>query len=109
MRFIIDTNLPPALADWLRSNGHEAEHTLALGMASASDRSIRSHARAIGAVIVTKDEDFVLLKATQQDGPQVIWIRIGNATRKVLLQRLTAVWAMVEIALCDGEGIIEVR
>ena len=68
MRFLVDTNLPPAVATWLVSEGHEASHTIDLGMAAAKDREIWDAAVASGSCIVTKDEDFVLLKAFDPRG-----------------------------------------
>ncbi len=109
MRFLVDTNLPPALATWLVTQGHEAQHTSDFGMEAAKDRSIWDHAKASGACIVTKDEDFVLLRASASDGPPIVWIRIGNALRKVLLARLAAVWPDVIAKIDDGENVIEIR
>ena len=57
MKFLVDANLPPALAQWLVSEGHEARHVADLGMQAAADREIWQHARDSGACIVTKDED----------------------------------------------------
>jgi predicted nuclease of predicted toxin-antitoxin system len=58
MRFLIDAQLPPALAGWLVANGHEAEHVGDRGMQTAPDTVIWDYALATSAVIVTKDEDF---------------------------------------------------
>lgn len=109
MRFLIDTNLPPVLAKWLAGQGHEAQHVTELGMEAAQDRAIWQAAANSGAVIVTKDEDFALLKAANSAGPGVVWIRIGNAVRRVLLQRLAAAWPSVIARLEEGHGIVEVR
>ncbi len=87
MRFLIDTNLPPALATWIAARGHEAAHTTALGIESQPDIEIWRHAAITGAIIVSKDEDFALLRAADPTGPKVVWIRIGNAVRRVLLRR----------------------
>ncbi|WP_397220135.1 DUF5615 family PIN-like protein [Nocardioides sp. AE5] len=38
MRFLIDTQLPPALARLLVSRGHEAEHVVDIGPGEAPDR-----------------------------------------------------------------------
>jgi predicted nuclease of predicted toxin-antitoxin system len=32
MKFLIDAQLPPALCEWLRARGHEADHVADLGM-----------------------------------------------------------------------------
>lgn len=109
MRFLVDTNLPPALAEWLVSQGHEAHHTHDIGMAAAKDRAIWDHAEATNACIVTKDEDFILLKAVRPGGPPVVWVRIGNAIRRVLVQRFATAWPMVEAKLEQGDDIVEIR
>jgi Domain of unknown function (DUF5615) len=58
VRFLIDAQLPPALARELGARGHEAEHVADLGLANAPDRAIWDRVIASGAVLVTKDEDF---------------------------------------------------
>ena len=88
MKFLVDANLPPAFTGWLVFNGHEAQHVSDVGLASASDRAIWRYACDHDACIVTKDEDFVLMQAIDRLGPGVVWIRIGNAVRSVLLRRL---------------------
>jgi len=54
MRFIIDAQLPPALARWLAAAGHEAEHVGDMGMPSAPDATIWNYALASSAAIVTR-------------------------------------------------------
>jgi predicted nuclease of predicted toxin-antitoxin system len=109
MRFIVDTNLPQGLASWLVSQGHEASHTSDWGMAAADDRVIWKYASDNGVIIITKDEDFVLLKAADPVGPSVVWIRIGNAVNRVLFQRLIGAWPLVTAKLRAGETVVEVR
>ena len=109
MRFLVDANLPPALARWLVDLGHEAHHVQDFGLADKLDREIWQRARDIDACIVTKDEDFVLLHALDRAGPAVVWIRIGNAVHRELLQRLPALWPGVIAAIERGETIVEVR
>lgn len=108
MRFIVDANLPPALARWLVSQGHEAQHVQDIGIASVDDRVIWRHAHDVDACIVTKDEDFVLLHALDREGPAVIWVRIGNASTAVLLRRLPAIWTDILSAVERGDKIVEV-
>ena len=83
MRFLVDAQLPPALARWLTAQGHEAQ--------------------------MTKDEDFVGLREQKADGPVVVWLRIGNATNPALIDWIAKVWPDVETAITAGETVIEVR
>jgi uncharacterized protein (DUF433 family) len=63
VRFLVDAQLPPALAHHLVELGHEAVHVGDVGLLAARDQDIWRHALAIGAVLVTKDEDFVTMRA----------------------------------------------
>jgi predicted nuclease of predicted toxin-antitoxin system len=49
-------------------------------MAAADDKDIWAYAIQVGAVIVTKDEDFAERRARAVDGPSIVWIRIGTCT-----------------------------
>jgi Domain of unknown function (DUF5615) len=60
VRFIIDAQLPPALADFLRRKGHDAAALREIGLRDADDRDIWSRAESDNATIITKDEDFAL-------------------------------------------------
>jgi len=55
MRFLVDAQLPPALARWLAAKGHAAEHVADCEMQAASDAAIWAFAVEASAVIVTKD------------------------------------------------------
>lgn len=109
MRFIVDANLPPALADWIRNAGHDASHISDLGLTTATDQQIWARARQDGACIVSKDEDFLILKTAEPNGPALVWVRIGNATRPHLLDRFAKSWKQVLRELAAGEGVIEIR
>lgn len=78
-------------------------------MERAKDRDIWRHAKAVGCSIVTKDEDFVLSKAADPSGPSVVWVRIGNALRRVILHRLAMAWPAVVTKLDAGESVVELR
>ena len=70
MRFLVDAQLPPALARWLVAAGHEAEHVGDVGLGDAQDQAIWVYAVGVGAVIVSKDEDFAQRKVMKNAGPQ---------------------------------------
>ncbi|KQP55046.1 DUF5615 family PIN-like protein [Methylobacterium sp. Leaf108] len=108
MRFLVDAQLPPASARWLDAEGHTAAHVGDLGMGAASDCAIWDRARATGAAVVTKDEDFARRKALAADGPPVVWIWLPNTRRRDLLVWFAAVPPDVLAALANGKTLIEV-
>jgi predicted nuclease of predicted toxin-antitoxin system len=108
VRFLIDAQLPPGLAIRLRERGHGAEHINHVGIGAATDIAIWRHARDIGAVLMTKDEDFVALARREFSGPQVVWIRIGNISNDALWTTLSAALDEIIDSLAAGERIVEV-
>ena len=106
MRFLVDAQLPPALARHLTSLGHDAEHVADSGRSRGSDQSIRAYAAEIGAVIVTKDEDFPIHRLLHE-GPAIVWVRVGNTRRVPLLLRFTSEVPAIVEALERGETIVE--
>ncbi|MGH6735278.1 MAG: DUF5615 family PIN-like protein [Methyloceanibacter sp.] len=109
MRFLVDAQLPPALARFLRVLGHEADHVIDFQLETASDGTVWDFAREHSAVLITKDEDFRTLRLSQTEGPPVVWVRIGNTTTPHLLNRLSDVWNAVISGLERGEVLIEIR
>ena len=75
MRALVDAQLPPALARQIEARGHTAEHVADCGLATAADRDIRAYAVAVAAVIITKEEHFVVRKLLES-GPPVVWVRV---------------------------------
>jgi predicted nuclease of predicted toxin-antitoxin system len=108
MRFLVDAQLPPALARWLVAAGHEAEHVGDVGLGDARDQAIWVYAAGVGAVIVSKDEDFAQRNILQNAGPPVVWIRLPNTRRRELLVWFEAVLPAIIEALERGESLIEV-
>src|SRR2546422_4567569 len=92
VKFLVDAQLPPALARWLCEQGHEAQHVEDVGLRDADDGPIWAHALGVDAVILTKDEDFAERAARELHGPVIVWLRVGNATNRALLQWLWSRW-----------------
>ena len=106
MRFLVDAQLPPALARHIESHGHTAKHVSERGLEAASDSFIRATAAEAGAVIITKDEDFAVHRLLRE-GPSVVWVRIGNTRRRELLDRFEAELPKIVAALERGESLVE--
>jgi predicted nuclease of predicted toxin-antitoxin system len=108
VRFLVDAQLPPALARWLTGAGYVAQHVAEVGLAAANDEPIWRHAAATGAVIVTKDEDFAARRVHRKGSPSVVWLRIGNASNRALLQWFEPLLPEIVARLEQGEVLIEI-
>lgn len=108
MRFLVDAQLPPALARWLGERGHDASHVIDVSLERSGDRIIWDHALAIGAVIVTKDEDFPIRKALEPVGPPIVWVRVGNTTKRELLVHFERHLPAVLSALDRRDPVVEI-
>ncbi len=107
MRFLVDAQLPPALAQFLKDSGQEAEHVYKVGLIKATDEAIWREAVKRSAVIVTKDEDFPNRLPLDPKVP-VVWIRIGNCSNRVLIEKLKPLIKGIVERLEQGEKLIEV-
>ena len=108
MRFLVDAQLPPALARWISSQGYVAGHVLDLATARTSDRGIWDYAFACSAVIVTKDQDIANRRAAELDGPPIVWLRCGNTRRNELNAWFERSFLVIIAALEHGETLIEI-
>ena len=63
VRFVIDANLSPVVAEGLRAGGHDAVHVADIGLLTASDEVILAAAAEDNRVIVSADADFAALLA----------------------------------------------
>ncbi len=110
MKLLVDNQLPLALARFMAANGFDCQHVQDIGMGATADRMIWEHAKAHGMVIVTKDEDFPLLADKQGSiPPQVVWVRLGNCRKAVLLQVFAALLPDLRALLEQGGSVIEIR
>ncbi|WP_420479598.1 DUF5615 family PIN-like protein [Brevundimonas sp. FT23028] len=66
MRFLVDQQLPPRLAEVLRARGCDAVHARDLGLSAAADGVIWAEACRDNAVVISRDEDFLALTDTPQ-------------------------------------------
>ncbi len=109
MKFLVDAQLPPAVARWLRDNGHDAQAVREVGLREAEDDDIWKHALATGAAILTKDEDFPIRAQKTNAGPVIVWLRIGNTSNHTLrlwfMPQLPQIISLIE----QGVRILEIR
>jgi len=109
VRFLVDAQLPPALARWLTEAGCEAHAVREIGLRNADDGAIWRHAEAADCIIVTKDEDFAQRVHATENGPSVVWLRVGNTSNAAL--RAWFVPRVPQIVALIGQGtrLVEIR
>ena len=109
MKFVIDAQLPPVLANALREAGHDAQAVRELGLREAEDSDIWDYALSHQAAILTKDQDFAERLMSSRSAPVIVWLRIGNTSNRVLISWLLSLWPEVISRIESGDNLIEVR
>ena len=109
MKFLVDNQLPRALALFLASHGHSAQHVIDLGFDEAADVELWRHARENDMILVSKDEDFFHLANRVGDEGKLVWVRIGNCRRQVLIEAFDHALPQIASAFAEGYCIVEVR
>lgn len=106
----LDIHLPPDIGRWLSLTFNVRCCAMRdLGMQRFADEAVFDAARRSGAIVMTKDQDFVKLLERWGAPPQVIWLTCGNTSnarlRDVLAKAMPATLNLLE----DGEPLVEIR
>lgn len=109
MNFLVDSQLPPALAKWISVQGHKTIHVADSGLVADDDSRIWQHAQTENATIISKDEDFADRWLLSEGNVALIWIRKGNCSNRALMLWLEPLWPDVLKRLEQGERLIELR
>jgi predicted nuclease of predicted toxin-antitoxin system len=109
MIYLIDNQLPLTLARHLQLSGLEATHVSELGLEHAEDRELWDYAKVNECAIVSKDQDFLYLSASDPDGPPFVWVRLGNCRNSALLGAFDAVLPQLLSSVNAGAKVIEIR
>jgi predicted nuclease of predicted toxin-antitoxin system len=79
-----------------------------LGLRDANDAEIFQAARQSGAIVMTKDRDFVVLLDRFGPPPQILWVTCGNTSNARLTKILGASFPQALQLLEQGEPLIEI-
>ncbi len=87
MRFKIDENLPPDLAEFLRENGHDATTVWDQGLRGKADPEIAKACAVENRVLVTLDLDFADIRAYPPERSRgLVVMRVVRQDRKHVLE-----------------------
>jgi predicted nuclease of predicted toxin-antitoxin system len=107
VKFLIDNQLPRALARLLKNLGHQGVHVLEFGLAQENDRAIWAYAAQNGFVIVSKDADFADLAVLDPNRVRIVWVRIRNCRTAALLESFENALDTIEREPNARESLIE--
>ncbi len=109
MNFLVDNQLPPALARFLSNECKQnAIHVLDLGLRDGSDSELWSYASTNNLILISKDEDFANMILTRPTA-KLIWVRVGNCRKLFLLDLFRRMWPRIIGRRESGELFIEIR
>jgi predicted nuclease of predicted toxin-antitoxin system len=96
LRYIVDTQLPPRLAAFLREQHFDAVHTTDFPEGHLlQDTEIRAIARAEDRIIITKDTDFFDYYMVKGSPPMVLLLKVGNISNADLLALVASNLALI--------------
>jgi predicted nuclease of predicted toxin-antitoxin system len=96
VKFLVDMPLPPGMANWLATQGHDAVHASAAGLDRSTDSEILTRARQEARTVVTVDLDYPrLLALAGAEGPSLILFRGGDWSEADVTARMRQILAVM--------------
>ena len=101
MKLLLDENLSRRIVPFLQAAFPGSTQIVLLGLETASDSEIWQYAKDNNYVIVSRDSDFQERSLAPGHPPQVIWLKIPNRSKTVVLNILLEHQAEIEQALME--------
>jgi predicted nuclease of predicted toxin-antitoxin system len=106
VRFLVDANLSPRVAEWLRSQGHDAAHVFEIGLNEAGDHRILEEAASRRQILLTVDLDFGEIVARSSDRASVLILRLRSTATATVSRRLKVALPQAAVALEAGAVVV---
>jgi predicted nuclease of predicted toxin-antitoxin system len=105
----LDAHLSPDIAAWIHTRfGIAAASIIELGLHQSRDREVFERAKTVGAVLMTKDADFVELVERFGPPPKVIHLTCGNTSNSEMRRILEAALPAAIDHLAGTERLVEI-
>ena len=101
MKLLLDENLSRRIVPFLQSAFPGSTQVSLVDLQGATDSEIWQYAKINGFVIVTRDSDFQERSMIAGHPPQVIWLKIPNRSKSVVLNILLEHHLEIEQALSE--------
>jgi predicted nuclease of predicted toxin-antitoxin system len=109
MTLWLDAQISPLLAPWIAEEfGIDCRAVADFGLHRAKDRQIFEAAGQTGAVVMSKDRDFIDLLTLNGPPPKVIWLTCGNCSNASLKLLLAATLGAAIDLLEKGDTIVQI-
>lgn len=109
-RFVVDEDLPDAVAVMLMRMGYWAKHVRWVGLSGASDQEVFNYAQSCEAVLITADKGFSDIRHFSIRGHYgIIVLRLKKRNRDSILRRLQEVISQLRrqgISLVDRVVVV---
>lgn len=103
MKLLLDMNIAPRWAEYLRTAGVQAIHWSSIGPGNTPDADIMEYARAENFIILTQDLDFTTLLAFMREKkPSVVQVRAGDTSPETIGACVVCAIRQVEKELNEG-------
>ncbi|MFT3754790.1 MAG: DUF5615 family PIN-like protein [Pseudoxanthomonas sp.] len=103
MKLLLDENLSRRIVPFLQAVYPGSSQVVLAGLESASDADVWQYAKDNGFVIVSRDSDFHERSLVHGHPPQVIWLKIPNRSKTVVLNLLVEECNAIEQALAQPD------
>ena len=104
MKLLLDENLSRRIVPFLQTDFPGSSQVALLGLEGADDSEIWQYAKDNDFVIVTRDSDFQERSLVAGHPPQVIWLKIPNHSKTIVLNILLEHHKEIERAL-SGQNL----
>lgn len=101
MKLLLDENLSRRIVPFLQAAFPGSSQVTLLNLESASDSEIWHYAKTNGFIIVSRDSDFQERSLVSGHPPQVLWLKIPNRSKTVVLNILLDHHTEIEQALVE--------
>lgn len=107
IRFLVDTQLPPLLANYLTSKGYDSIHTTFFENGHLlQDSTLSTIAKKEGRTIVTKDNDFFERYTLYGAPPKVLLLQFGNIKNTDLINYFERELEKLTNLFLDGNNLV---
>jgi hypothetical protein len=94
--FHLDENIPYAVAEGLRRRGIDVTTTAEAGLLGADDLTQLAYARDHGRVLVTQDEDLLVLHSTGVEHAGIAFAQHQGGSIGAIIRGLVLIWSVLE-------------